>query len=333
MKSDTVKYNHKYIVGIGASAGGLEALQKLLSALPANTGFPYIIVQHLSPDYKSLLGEILGKYTDMPVIQAEENMAVEPNRVYIIQPGKNMRIKDRKLKLVDQIPKELNLPIDIFFRSLAEDAGSNAIAIVLSGTGSDGSNGIKAIKENEGMVIVQDPDTSKFDGMPRSAMRTGVVDAQISPEEIAIELQHISGSHFAGIHGMTAREIDNELMKKVYMVLKKVSNVNFTHYKQTTILRRIERRMMITHTEKLSDYVDLLLDSPEEVRILSKEVLIGVTSFFRDPDFFQILKEKTVADIIGRSIPDEAIRIWVAGCSTGEEAYSIAIIFSEVWTR
>ena len=330
MKTDKRNQKHRYIVGIGASAGGLEALQKLLSALPPDTGFPYIIVQHLSPDYKSLLGEILGKYTAMPVIQAEEDVAVEANKVYIIQPGKNMRIEGGKLKLVDQIPKELNLPIDIFFRSLAEDAGSSAIAIVLSGTGSDGSNGIKSIKENDGLVFVQDPETSKFDGMPRSAMRTGVVDAQISPESIAVELQHISGSHFAGIHGMSAKEIDGELMKKVYMILKKISNVNFTHYKQTTILRRIERRMMITHTEKLSDYVDLLLESPEEVRILSKEVLIGVTSFFRDPDFFQVLKEKAVADIISRSTNEEGIRIWVAGCSTGEEAYSIAIIFSEV---
>ena len=331
MKPDSAALDGKYIVGIGASAGGLEALQKLLSALPSKTGFPYIIVQHLSPDYKSLLSEILGKYTDMPVIQAEEDMPVEPNKVYIIQPGKNMRIQNGRLKLVDQIPKELNLPIDIFFRSLAEEAGSHAIAIILSGTGSDGTNGIKAIKENEGMVIVQDLDTSKFDGMPRSAMRTGLVDAQISPEEIAMELQHIAGSPIAAVHGKTVQEIDSELMKKVYTILKKVSNVNFTHYKQTTILRRMERRMMITHKDKLSDYVDFLQESAEEVRILSKEVLIGVTSFFRDPDFFQILKEKVITDIVSRDPgSDEAIRVWVAGCSTGEEAYSIAILFSEV---
>lgn len=330
MKSHNANHDFKYIVGIGASAGGLEALQKLLSALPSTTGFPYIIVQHLSPDYKSLLGEILGKYTDMPVIQAEEDMEVEPDKVYIIQPGKNMRIQQGRLKLVDQIPKELNLPIDIFFRSLAEEAGSHAIAIILSGTGSDGTNGIKSIKENEGLVIVQDLDTSKFDGMPRSAMRTGIVDAQISPEEIALELQHIAGAPVASTHGKTAQEIDGELMKKVYMILKKVSNVNFTHYKQTTILRRMERRMMITHKDKLVDYVDFLMESPEEVRILSKEVLIGVTSFFRDPDFFQILKEKAITEIINHSVADEAIRVWVAGCSTGEEAYSIAIMFYEV---
>ena len=330
MKNDGLKHGYKYIVGIGASAGGLEALQKLLSALPSNTGFPFIVIQHLSPDYKSLLGEILGKYTDMPVIQAEDNMTVLPNRVHIIQPGKNMRIESGRLKLVDQIPKELNLPIDIFFRSLAEDAGTNAIAIVLSGTGSDGTNGIKSIKENEGMVLVQDLETAKFDGMPRSAMRTGLVDAQLSPEEIAIELEHISGLPLAAERGKTLQEIDAELMRKVYAVLKKVSNVNFTHYKQTTILRRMERRMMITHKEQLSDYVDYLLESPEEVRVLSKEVLIGVTSFFRDPDYFQLLKDKAITDIVSRSQGEEPIRVWVAGCSTGEEAYSIAILFSEV---
>lgn len=321
---------YRYIVGIGASAGGLEALQKLLTELPSNTGFPYIIVQHLSPDYKSLLGEILGKYTEMPVVQAEDGMELVENKVYVIQPGKNMVIQNGKLLLTNQNPKELNLPIDMFFRSLAAEAGANAIAIVLSGTGSDGTNGIKAIKENDGMVIVQDLETSRFDGMPRSAMRTGPVDAQISPEEIAMELQHISGAHTDSIVGKSEQEIDNELMRKVYNILKKVSNINFTHYKQTTIIRRMERRMMLTRKDKLQDYVSYLYESPEEVRILSKEVLIGVTNFFRDPDFFQCLKDSAISDIINRSTQEEPIRVWVAGCSTGEEAYSIAIIFCEV---
>ena len=330
MKAGKRKSEHRYIVGIGASAGGLEALQKLLTALPANTGFPYIIVQHLSPDYMSLLGEILGKYTEMPVIQAEDGMAIEDDHVYVIQPGKMMTISQGILHFTDQIPKELNLPIDAFFRSLAEEAGTRAIAIILSGTGSDGTNGIKAIKENDGLVIVQDLSTSKFDGMPRSAMRTGLVDAQISPEEIALELQHIAGASGEPSPSITEQPIDPEMMRRVYMILKKVSNVNFTHYKQTTIIRRMERRMMLTHKDKLPEYVDYLYESPEEVRILSKEVLIGVTNFFRDPDFFQCLKEKALPEIINRSIPDEPIRVWVAGCSTGEEAYSIAILLSEV---
>ncbi len=320
-----------YIVGIGASAGGLEALQKLLSALPANTGFPYVIVQHLSPDYKSLLGEILGKYTEMPVIQVEDGMEIHANCVYVIQPGKNMRISNGKLWLSEQKEKELNLPIDMFFRSLAAEAGPYAISIILSGTGSDGTNGIKDIKEKDGLIIVQDLDSSKFDGMPRSAMRTGLVDTQMSPEEMALELQHISRTASKQpLPLKTEKEIDEELMKKIYLVLKQVSNINFTHYKQTTILRRIERRMMLVHKDTLSDYVNYLYESPEEVKTLSKEVLIGVTNFFRDPDYFQCLKEKAIQDILIHSIPEESIRVWVAGCSTGEEAYSIAILFCEV---
>ncbi len=321
-----------YIVGIGASAGGLEALQKLLMALPANTGFPYLIVQHLSPDYKSMLSEILGKYTEMPVMEVEEGMDVKPNCVYIIQPGKNMRISRGKIILTSQNEHELNLPIDLFFKSLAEEAQAGAIAVVLSGTGSDGTNGIKKIKENDGMILVQDYDTAKFDGMPRSAMRTGLVDAQLSPEGIALELMHIANA-FKMLEMMnfkTERQIDDELMKKIYYVLKKVSNVNFTHYKKSTIIRRIERRMMLTHKDTLADYVEYLYDTPTEVKTLSKEVLIGVTNFFRDPEFFQALKEEAIQNIVMKSSKEETIRVWVAGCSTGEEAYSIAIMFLEV---
>ena len=321
---------NNYIVGIGASAGGLEALQKLLGALPADTGFPYIIVQHLSPDYKSLLGEILGKHTKMPVIQVEDGMTVKPNCVYVIQPGKNMRIEKGRLYLTPQKHKELNLPIDMFFRSLALDAGAKAIAIVLSGTGSDGSNGIKDIKEHDGMIIAQDVESAKFDGMPRSAIRTGLVDAQLTPEEIAVEMQHISTSANRLLPlPLTEAEIDQQLMKKIYVILKKVSDVNFIHYKQSTIMRRIERRMMLAHKENLADYLEYLYENPDEAKTLSKEVLIGVTSFFRDPEFFQSLQSRAIMPILQRSQPDEAIRIWVAGCSTGEEAYSMAILFKE----
>lgn len=320
-----------YIVGIGASAGGLEAIQTLLSALPANTGFPFIIVQHLSPDYKSLLCEILSRSTSMPVLQAEEDMEIEPDHVYIIQPGKNLEINGGKLHLSAQKGRELNLPIDLFFRSLAAEAGSHAIAIVLSGTGSDGTNGLKVIKENDGMTLVQDLDTAKFDGMPRSAMRTGLVDAQMSPEMIAAEISHIASAILTRdkLAKALEEEANDELLKKVYIILKKVCNINFSHYKTATILRRLERRMMITHKETLADYVELLYQTPEEAKTLSKEVLIGVTSFFRDPEYFEVLKETAVKNIIINGKPDETIRVWVAGCSTGEEAYSIAILFCE----
>ncbi|MDD3411525.1 MAG: chemotaxis protein CheB, partial [Eubacteriales bacterium] len=233
-------------------------------------------------------------------------------------------------RLTPQREKELNLPIDLFFRSLAEEAGPRAIAIVLSGTGSDGSNGIRDVKEHDGMIIVQDLESSKFDGMPRSAMRTGLVDAQISPERIALELQHISNAaHKTAAPMKSIKEIDEDLMKKIHIILKKISNINFTHYKQTTILRRIERRMMLVRKETLEQYVEYLYESPEEVKTLSKEVLIGVTNFFRDPDYFQCLKDKAIQDLLLHSVPEDAIRVWVAGCSTGEEAYSIAILFCE----
>ena len=322
MNTDDTDMGKKYIIGIGASAGGLETLQKFLQALPPNTSFSYIIVQHLSPDYKSLLGEILGKYTDMPVISAENGMEIKEKHVYVIQPGKNMRVERGKLFLTPQQEKELNLPIALFFRSLAKEAADNAIAIILSGTGSDGSNGIRDIKEHGGLIIAQDYESSKFDGMPRSAMRTGLVDAQITPEEIALELQHISATSKQPQTLKTEKQIDDELMKKIYIILKKVSNINFTHYKQTTILRRIERRMMLVHKETLDEYVDYLYDCPDEVKTLSKEVLIGVTNFFRDPDHFCCLRDKALQDIVLHSTEDEPIRVWVAGCSTGEDACS-----------
>ncbi len=321
----------RYIVGIGASAGGLEALQQLLTTLPSDTGFSYVVVQHLSPDYKSLLSEILGKYTSMPVVQVEEGMEIKPDCVYIIQPGKNMRISKGILRLSAQREHELNLPIDVFFRSLADDAGARAIAIILSGTGSDGSNGIKSIKENNGMIMVQNPETAKFDGMPKSALRTGLVDVQFSPEEMAWELSHISNALKRQILPLkTEAQINDEQMKKIYYILKKISNINFSNYKKATILRRIERRMMLTHMEQLSDYINFLSESPNEAHTLSKDVLIGVTSFFRDPDYFQILKDTAIQNIVQNGESDEPIRVWVAGCYTGEEAYSIAILFSEV---
>ncbi|MDO5111181.1 MAG: chemotaxis protein CheB [Clostridia bacterium] len=325
------KQDEPFIVGIGASAGGLEALQNLLTALPADLGFSYVLIQHLSPDYKSLLSEILSKNTSMPVIQAEDHMAINPDCVYVIPPRKTLYISDGSLCLDEQKSGELHLPIDTFFRSLAENVGANAIAVVLSGTGSDGTNGIKSIKENDGMVIVQSPENSKFDGMPKSAVRTGLVDFLGTPEEIALELEHVSLAAKGGnLHDKTEREIDDELMGRIYYALRKASDINFTHYKRATLLRRVERRMLLARKETLADYVDYLGERPDEAKILAKEVLIGVTNFFREPEFFECLKEKAVTNIVANSKEEEPIRVWVAGCSTGEEAYSIAILFCEV---
>lgn len=336
MKNNSIEAAEQkpYVVGVGASAGGLEALQSLLSSLPINLGFPYIIIQHLSPDYKSLLSEILSKHTKMPVIQAENGMMIKENTVYVIPPGKSLTLQDGRLSLFNQLPGALHLPIDTFFESLAKESEVNAIAVVLSGTGSDGTNGLKAVKERNGMVLVQSPDSAKFDGMPRSALRTGLVDFQGSPEQIAAEIKNISLVTNKGANTVERyQEINPTLMERIYFVLKRTSNINFTHYKRSTLLRRIERRMLIVRKDELSNYVDYLYDCPEEARILSREVLIGVTNFFRDPEYFDILQEKTIKSIVLNCSEDSEIRVWVAGCSTGEEAYSIAILFYEMMDR
>ena len=322
--------NIRYIVGIGASAGGLEAIQKFLSNLPANTNCAFIIVQHLSPDYKSLLCEILTRHTIMPVIQAEEGMVVEKNHIYVIQPRMNMRIQNGKLRLSSLREHELNFPIDVFFKSLAEEVGNKAIAIVLSGTGSDGSQGVVTIKEQGGLVLAQD-DTAKFDGMPKNAIRTGVVDAQMTPEMIASEITHMSANSTVqnDLSNVDNIHVDEDLFARLFVILKKSSNVNFSLYKKPTIIRRMACRMMLTRKETLADYIDYLYTNPNEVKILSKEILIGVTSFFRDPEMLDVLKEKSIYKILEQSKEDESIRIWVAGCSTGEEAYSIVMLFLE----
>jgi two-component system CheB/CheR fusion protein len=314
------------VVGIGASAGGLEAIQELLSKLPDNTGMAFVVIQHLSPDYKSMLSEILCKYTMMPVMQAENGQTLERNTVYLIPPKFNMEVKKGKLILHAFVhTRVINHPIDIFFRSLANEYETHAVAAVLSGTGSDGSNGIRAVKEQGGVILVQRPETAKFDGMPRSALQTGFADMVLSPADIAEELTHIAESMSSEPSGMT----NEELLNKIYSILKRVSNVNYTYYKQTTVTRRIERRMVVNHIESLYEYVNFLLSNNDEAAVLAKDVLIGVTNFFRDSECFDALKERVVKPLIQKHENGPAIRAWVAGCSTGEEAYSIAMLFLE----
>ena len=315
------------VVGIGASAGGLEALQQLLTYLPSNTGMAFVIIQHLAPDHKSLLSEILGKYTVMPVIEAKNGMRVEKNHIYMIPPKYNIEIESDTLRLDEYDHTRINHPIDVFFRSLAVAYENRAIAVILSGTGSDGTNGIKTVKEANGLIIVQSPESAKFDGMPRNAISTGLVDMIRNPENIAREMAHIASS----LADTSARMqlSDNELMSKVFSILQQVTNINYQYYKQTTILRRIERRLVVTHNTNLREYVNYLSKNPDEARVLAKEVLIGVTCFFRDPEYFETLKEGVIKELLRSGSKSEQIRVWVAGCSTGEEAYSIAILFME----
>lgn len=318
------------VIGIGASAGGLEALQQFFYNMPSNSGLSFVVVQHLSPDYKSLMADILSKHTDMSVYQAENGMTIERDTVYLIPPKKYMTVQNGRLILTEYVPGTLNHPIDIFFTSLAEEYKENAIAVVLSGTGSDGTGGIKAVKEHDGLVIAQAPESARFDGMPKSVINTGLADFVLAPEEIAEEILNFSNTPvLLRSPKNEAAFSDEETLSHIYTILKNASGIDFTYYKRSTILRRIERRMLVTHTQALGEFAQLLGNNPEEVNILVKEILIGVTNFFRDPDFFEKLKYNAVYKILERSEEDEPIRIWSAGCSTGEEAYSIAILFRE----
>ena len=330
-KTDKGRPKAPLIVGIGASAGGLEALQQFFQHMPGNSGLSFVVIQHLSPDYKSLMADILGKHTEMTVIQAENGMEVRPDTVYLIPPKKNMTITDGKLVLTDYIHGTLNHPIDVFFTSLAQEQKERGIAVVMSGTGSDGTSGIKAVKERGGLVIIQSPETAKFDGMPRSAINTGLADFILTPDEIVDEI--LNFCNYPTLIKPQEQEVlltDEETFPRIYASLKKVSGIDFTNYKRTTVLRRIERRMVVTHSTNLAEYVNLLSENPEEANILVKEILIGVTNFFRDPPYFDKLKEKVIYSIVERSSEKDPIRVWSAGCSTGEEAYSIAILFREV---
>lgn len=318
------------IVGIGASAGGLEALQQFFNTMSSSSELAFVVVQHLSPDYKSLLAEILSKHTRMPVVQAANEMEVLPNCVYLIPPKNNMILEGGRLHLKEYVHSGVNHPIDIFFHSLAEEMGDRSIAVILSGTGTDGTNGIKTVKEQGGLVIVQDPSNAKFDGMPKSALNTGLVDFVLTPQGIAEEILN-----FANYPTVVRndRELhlfsDEDMLARIYSILKKSSKIDYTHYKRTTVLRRIERRMVVTHKESLNSYVELLMENPDEARILGREILIGVTNFFRDPAYFEKLKFNAIYNILSSAGESDPIRVWVAGCFTGEEAYSIAILFAE----
>ncbi|MBD2677440.1 MULTISPECIES: chemotaxis protein CheB [Nostoc] len=325
------------IVAMGASAGGLEAFRQLLSHLPMDTGMAFVLIQHLSPNQKSLLSEILSRTTQMPVCEVQDGMVVEPNHVYVIPPNAKMTISEGVLKLS---PREktrgLFMTVDAFFLSLAEERGSKAIAVVLSGGDADGARGLEAIKGIGGITFAQCEDTAKVTGMPSSAIASGYVDFILPPEAIAQELTNISRHpYIASKTPVKATEAlpDNEdALSIIFDLLRTARGVDFSKYKQTTLKRRILRRMVLYKLERLEDYVRYLQENPEEVNALYQDVLITVTSFFRDGEAFETLKTKIFPNIVKNLTPNLAIRIWVAGCSTGEEAYSITICLLEYLT-
>lgn len=319
-----------HIVGIGASAGGLEAIESFFKHMPARNNLAFVVVQHLSPDYKSLMVELLTKKTDMPVHRAEDGMTVEAGNIYLIPPKKNLTIFHGKLLLGDKVSSQIvNLPIDIFLRSLAEDQGERAIAIILSGSGSDGTRGVRAVKEMGGMVMVQTEDSAKFDGMPKAASSTGVADFLLPPEEMPQQLlAYVAHPYISGEKQAELLLRDADGLTRLFAILRETTKVDFTHYKPSTITRRIERRMSVTQIGDFEEYVRYLQTYPGEVMALYRDLLIGVTSFFRDPEAMTGLEEQWLPELLTR-ISDREIRFWVAGCSTGEEAYTIAILTKE----
>ena len=320
------------VVGIGGSAGGLDAFTRLLHALPNDTDMAFVIVQHLDPHHTSHLADILTKSTSMPVRNVEDGIRIEPNEVYVIPPNRTMVLEDGVLRLVPRDPG-VHLPVDAFFTSLARVQGSRAIGVILSGNASDGSQGVKAIKEDCGLTFAQDEASAQHIGMPRNAIATGAIDYILPPADIARELGHLSRHPYIRTQSEQPQaEIlpqgDGELAK-IFKVLRNRTRVDFSHYKANTIRRRIGRRMIIKRAPSLHDYVQVLERDPMEARELFRDFLISFTSFFRDPDAFDALGA-LLKDALETRSSSEPFRVWVPGCASGEEVYSLAVCLSEL---
>ncbi|NTW52023.1 MAG: chemotaxis protein CheB [Chlorobiaceae bacterium] len=322
------------IIGVGASAGGLEAIEAFLGNIPADCGMAFVIVQHLDPVHKGFLVELLQRVTPMPVVQVIDRMPIKPGHVYVIPPNRDMSMLRGFLHLVDPVePHGLRLPVDTFFRSMADDLQQYSIGVILSGMGSDGTLGLRAIKEKGGGVFVQDPATAKFDGMPRSAIDAGLADIVAAPDELILRITSYIAHQSMGFRPRL--QLEEKMLsglEKVLIILRAQTRQDFSLYKKSTIYRRIERRMGIHQIESIAAYVRFLQENPQETELLFKELLIGVTNFFRDPDAWAVLKEKAIPVLIAAKPSGGTIRAWVAGCSTGEEAFSLAIVFLEVLT-
>ncbi|HVT81789.1 MAG TPA: CheR family methyltransferase, partial [Phycisphaerae bacterium] len=296
-----------------------------------DTGITFVVIQHLSPDFKSVMDELLARHTKMPIHRVVDGMTVEANSIYLIPPKKEMIISAGRLLLTDKDPQqELSLPIDHFFRSLAHEAGKRAIAIVLSGTGSDGSRGIRDVREAGGLVLAQSMETAKFDGMPKSAIDTGCVDVDLSPEEMTKVISDYAAQQQRA-RSQDADPVEGSIqgVDVIFKLLRDEYGIDFSHYKPNTVTRRIERRLSLNQSVDLEDYVHRLRSDPTELNSLYKDLLIGVTRFFRDPEAFAQLEKSVLPDILAGKRPDEEIRVWVAGTATGEEAYSLAILLHE----
>jgi two-component system CheB/CheR fusion protein len=323
------------IVGLGASAGGLEALEQFLSHVPKQCGLGFVVVQHLDPTRDGVLVELLQRNSAMPVVQIKDRMKVKADHVYVIPPNKDLSILHGVLHLLEPTtPRGLRLPIDFFFRSLADDQHERGLGVILSGMGSDGTLGLRAIKEKAGAAFIQSPASAKFDSMPRVAIEAGLADviapAEELPAKIVNYLKHIPSSVWSN---QKIDEKNQSALEKIMILLRGQSGHDFSLYKKGTIHRRIERRMGLHQIGKIADYVRYLRENSQETELLFKELLIGVTSFFRDPAVWEQLKDKVIPDLFSTRPQGGVLRAWIAGCSTGEEAYSLAIVFKEALER
>ncbi len=322
------------IVGIGASAGGIGAFEAFFSTMPvdSNPGMAFVLVQHLSRDHKSILSELVRRYTKMEVFEVEEGMVVKPNCAYIIPPNRDMALSDGALHLFEpSLARGMRLPIDFFFRSLAQEKHDHAICIIFSGTGSDGTLGARAVKGEGGMVMAQSPETTEYEGMPRSAIATGIVDFVLPPKEMPAQLLAYVGRAFGTpILPVTPQEPQPATgLDTIFALVRSQTGHDFSHYKRSTIVRRVERRMAVHQIDRLADYIRYLQLTRPEVDALFRDFLIGVTNFFRDPEIFDTLQEQVVPKLFINKGANQSIRIWIPGCSTGEEAYSLAILLRE----
>lgn len=338
-ESAEVRSPPAFIVAIGASAGGLESLERFFTHCPADTNAAFVVIQHLSPDHKSMMHDLLGRYTKMPVKMVADGMDVSENAVFLIPPGTIMRISAGRFQLTPKIPHFLTLPIDIFLTSLADECGSRAVGIILSGTGSDGTRGAVALNAAGGFLLSQDPNDAKFDGMPSSVIGTGLVDAVLPaealPERLIAHMRNlpVSMPENDAEEQPRVQLSREEASEGIVQLLLQYSGIDFHDYKPATLIRRIERRMQVRHMRGLNEYLVLLEQNRDELATLRRELLIPVTSFFRDADAFSTLERDAVSRIVANASAGEGIRVWVAGTSTGEESYSIAILFIEAFER
>jgi two-component system CheB/CheR fusion protein len=329
-----VPVENSRIIAVGASAGGLEALQDFFSNISEKDNSTYVVIQHLSPDYKSMMGEILSKTAKLPIVQISNRMDILPGKIYLIPPVNNLMIEDDKLHLLKK-PKDqkLNLPIDIFLTSLAKFKKDKAIAVILSGTGSDGTRGIRAIKEANGMVMVQDPAEAKFNGMPHSAINTGLVDYVLPVASMGSELSNFINAPTVVNFSEEDFEYDGNSLSKILDLINRETELDFSEYKYSTLARRIARRVNVCKCSSLEDYYEILKSNPEEVGFLYREFLIGVTKFFRDSKVWELMEDEVIPEILNKKKDGDILKVWDVACSTGEEAYSLGMLISEELER